>query len=453
MMSNLKPYPDYKPSNVEWLGDVPAHWEVRRVKQVSWIQGGFAFSADSFGKEGVPVVRMNNIRRGVLALDDVVRIPEHQCKDAFALKEGDIIYGLSGSIGATGSLGNYAVVRKDDIPAQLNQRVARFRPVMGRITEGFLVRSIQIRVFYDQVLSHTTGTAQFNVSTNDISNVALALPPVEEQRRVVCYLDLADERIRRYVRSRERLIELLEEYRQAVIHHAVTRGLDPDVRLKSSDVEWLGDVPAHWEVRRLRNVGEAIIGLTYDPQDVVDEEDGILVLRASNISNGRIVYGDNVYVRCSVPDRLITKVGDILICSRSGSRALIGKNVRIDSSSSGVTFGAFMTVFRCANNEYLRYVFNSKLFEYQSGAFMTSTINQLTLSMLYSIKIPLPPVPEQKRIIHYLEKATADVDVAIDRARREIELLGEYRTRLIADVVTGIVDVREVAAELPDEVE
>jgi len=82
----------------------------------------------------------------------------------------------------------------------------------------------------------------------------------------------------------------LEEYRQAVIHHAVTRGLDPDVRLKSSGVEWLGDVPAHWEVRRLRNVGEAIIGLTYDPQDVVGEEDGILVLRASNISNGQIVY-------------------------------------------------------------------------------------------------------------------------------------------------------------------
>jgi len=148
---------------------------------------------------------------------------------------------------------------------------------------------------------------------------------------------------------------------------------------------------------------------------------------------------------------LLQKVGDILICSRSGSRALIGKNARIDSSSSGVTFGAFMTVFRCANNEYLRYVFNSKLFEYQSGAFMTSTINQLTLSMLYSIKIPLPPVPEQKRIIHYLEKATADIDVAIDRARREIELLGKYRTRLIADVVTGKVDVREVAAGLSDE--
>ena len=238
------------------------------MKQVSWIQGGFAFPADSFGNEGVPVVRMNNIRRGVLDLDDVVRIPEHQCQDTFALKEGDIIYGLSGSIGATGSLGNYAVVRKGDIPAQLNQRVARFRPVIDRITERFLVRSLQTSVFYDQVLSHTTGTAQFNVSTNDISNVALALPPVEEQRRIVCYLDQADERIRRYVSSRERLIELLEEYRQAVIHHAVTRGLDPDVRLKPSSVEWLGDVPAHWEVRRVKQVSRILRGkFTHRPRN------------------------------------------------------------------------------------------------------------------------------------------------------------------------------------------
>ena len=95
-----QPYPAYKPSGVEWLGDVPAHWEVRRVKQVSRVQGGFAFSSDTFGNEGVPVVRMHNIHRGVLCLDDVVRVPEHQCKDAFALKEEDIVYGLSGSIGA-----------------------------------------------------------------------------------------------------------------------------------------------------------------------------------------------------------------------------------------------------------------------------------------------------------------------------------------------------------------
>ena len=222
----LDPDVRLKPSRVEWLGDVPAHWEVRRVKQVVQIQGGFAFPADSFGNKGVPVVRMNNIRRGVLDLDDVVRIPKHQCKDAFALKEGDIIYGLSGSIGATGSLGNYAVVRKVDIPVQLNQRVARFRPLIDRITEGFLVESLQTRVFYDQVLSHTTGTAQFNVSTNDIGNVALALPPIEEQRRIVRHLSTTTAKINAAIDRARREIELLSEYRTRLIADVVTGQVD-----------------------------------------------------------------------------------------------------------------------------------------------------------------------------------------------------------------------------------
>ena len=222
----LDPDVRLKPSGVEWLGDVPAHWEVRRVKQVAQIQGGFAFPADSFGNEGVPVVRMNNIRRGVLDLENVVRIPEHQCKDAFALKEGDIIYGLSGSIGATGSLGNYAIVRKGDIPAQLNQRVARFRLVMDRITGGFLVESLQTSVFYDQVLSHTTGTAQFNVSTNDIGNVALALPPVEEQRRIVRHLSITTANINASIDRARREIELLSEYRTRLIADVVTGQVD-----------------------------------------------------------------------------------------------------------------------------------------------------------------------------------------------------------------------------------
>ncbi len=221
-----QPYPAYKNSGVEWLGKVPEHWEVRRLKQVSSIQGGFAFSTDSFGNEGIPVVRMNNIRRGTLDLENVVRIPEDKSKDAFALKEGDIIYGLSGSIGATGSLGNYAVIKSRDIPAQLNQRIARFRPVIDRITEEFLVWSLQTSILYRQVLSHTTGTAQFNVSTNDLGNVAMALPPVEEQWKVTKHLSTIITDIGIAVSRARRQIELLQEYRTRLIADVVTGKFD-----------------------------------------------------------------------------------------------------------------------------------------------------------------------------------------------------------------------------------
>ena len=221
-----QPYPAYKPSGVEWLGDVPAHWEVRRVKQVSRVQGGFAFSSDIFGSEGVPVVRMNNIYRGVLCLDDVVRVLEDQCKDAFTLKEGDIVYGLSGSIGATGSLGNYAVVRRLDLPAQLNQRVARLQPIIDQLMGSFLVWSLQTKTFYEQVLSHTSGTAQFNVSTKDIGNVAIALPPVDEQQRIVQNLSSAASEIDTAATRANREIDLLREYRTRLIADVVTGKLD-----------------------------------------------------------------------------------------------------------------------------------------------------------------------------------------------------------------------------------
>ena len=221
-----QPHPAYKPSGVEWLGDVPAHWQVRRVKQVSRIQGGFAFSSDMFGNEGVPVVRMLNIHRGVLCLDDVVRVPESQCKTAFALEEGDIVYGLSGSIGATGSLGNYAVVRKTDLPAQLNQRVARFQPMTDQLADSFLVRSLQTKTFYEQVLSHTSGTAQFNVSTKDIGNVAIALPPVDGQQQIVQHLSSTTTDIGTATAKTNREIDLLREYRTRLIADVVTGKLD-----------------------------------------------------------------------------------------------------------------------------------------------------------------------------------------------------------------------------------
>ena len=222
----LDPDVPLKDSGVEWLGEIPVHWEIMRLKQASRIQGGFAFSTDSFRNEGIPVVRMNNIRRGVLDLDNVVRIPEHQCKDAFALNEGDIIYGLSGSIGATGSLGNYAVVRKGDTPAQLNQRVAQFRPMIDRITEKFLVGSLQTSVFYEQVLSYTTGTAQFNVSTNDIGNVVLALPPIKEQRAIAAFLDSETAPINALMARVREAIDRFKELRTALISAAVTGKID-----------------------------------------------------------------------------------------------------------------------------------------------------------------------------------------------------------------------------------
>ena len=220
------PYPRYKPSGVEWLSDVPGHWSVVRLKRYAGIQGGYAFSTDDFVSVGIPVVRMQNIHRGMLKLSDAVRIPEHLCRSEYSLKDGDILYGLSGSIGNTGSLGNYAVVTDDDLPAQLNQRIGRFRPFENRLDKGFLVHCLCTNMFYEQVLSVTSGTAQFNVSTRDIGNVFLTLPTLPEQTAIARYLDKITIDIDIAHRCTLRQIELIEQFRIRLISDVVTGKLD-----------------------------------------------------------------------------------------------------------------------------------------------------------------------------------------------------------------------------------
>jgi type I restriction enzyme, S subunit len=206
---------------------------------------------------------------------------------------------------------------------------------------------------------------------------------------------------------------------------------------KDSGVEWLGEAPEHWEVKRLKYLGEAITGLTYSPADIVDDDTiGRLVLRSSNVQSGVVTYDDNVYVSAAIPKQLVTQVGDILICSRNGSRALIGKNATIDEKSAGLTFGAFMTVFRSTHSAYLSCILNSPLFEFQAGAFMTSTINQLTIGVLNNFEVPFPPETERTKIAAFLDRETAKIDALVAEQRRLMELLKEKRQAVISHAVT-----------------
>ena len=198
----------------------------------------------------------------------------------------------------------------------------------------------------------------------------------------------------------------------------------------------MGQIPNHWEVKKLKYLGEAIIGLTYSPDEVVDEGEGTLVLRSSNIQNKKLAFDDNVFVQKEIPEKLITQKNDILICARNGSRALIGKNAMLDESAEGLTFGAFMSIFRSKYNSYLSKVFNSALFEYQSGTFLTATINQLTTGNLNSFEVPLPPEDERVKIVDFLDHETAKIDSLIEKQQKLIELLKEKRQAVISHAVT-----------------
>ncbi len=206
---------------------------------------------------------------------------------------------------------------------------------------------------------------------------------------------------------------------------------------KDSGIEWIGEIPKHWESTRLKFVGESIIGIIYSPDDVVNEGEGLLVLRSSNIQDGRLAFEDCVYVEKEVQEKHLTKEGDILLCARNGSAHLVGKSAYIDKENEGVTFGAFMSIVRSDLDKYLFYFFNSQVFKAQTGLFSTSTINQLTSDTLNNMFISFPKdEQEQTAIASYLDRKTAEIDELIADKKRLLELYKEEKTALINQAVT-----------------
>jgi type I restriction enzyme S subunit len=199
------------------IGSLPMGWRSLKLRRVATVQGGYAFKSDDFQQEGIPVVRMNSLKRGVLELEGAACIDESECIEAVALRIGDVLYGMSGSVGETGSLGNFAVVRDCDVPCQLNQRVGRFLVRDKELFPDFLVYLIQAPYFYDQILLKATGTAQFNVSGGQIESVLIGLPPLNVQRLMVDYLDARCAEIDALQRKTEQALESLYEFRMAIV--------------------------------------------------------------------------------------------------------------------------------------------------------------------------------------------------------------------------------------------
>ena len=437
MDPTLKPYPHYKPSGVEWLGDVPAHWEMRRTKSLlkERSQKGFPNEPLLAATQTKGVVRKEHYEnRTVLALRDL-----HLLKLVYP---GDFVISLRSFQGGI----EYAHDRGIISPAY-----TILYPENPDI-HGYLAWLFKSKPYIENLTLHVTGIRQGqNIDYGRLCVSKIPLPPHLEQTAIVRYLNQADERIRRYISSRERLIKLLEEYRQAVIHHAVTRGLDPDVRLKPSGVTGLGDMPTHWEAKRLKTIGRIRYGLGQPPRESAD---GLPLIRATNVDHGRIIDKNLLYIDpLDVPSGrdAILREKEIIVV-RSG--AYTGDSAIVPKAYDGAVTGYDMVLsVTGAQPEFVamallcKYVRDDQLIV----ASTRSAQPHLNAEELGTAILLVPPLHEQTAIVAYLDKATGDIDAAIDRARREIELLGEYRTRLIADVVTGKVDVREAVADLPDD--
>ena len=431
--SNIKSYPNYKPSGVKWLGDVPAHWKVHRLK---------VHVAD--------IIDQSNGRRQdevCIALEHVeswtgrIRDPgldvslDSQVK---RFQAGDVLFG---------KLRPYlAKVARPDYDGLCVGKFLVLRPRDVALSSSYLEQVLRSKPIIDAINGSTFGAKMPRADWNFIGGMEQPLPPLPEQAAIVRYLDHADEHIRRYVSGKQKLVRLLEEEKQAVIHRAVTRGLDPNVRFKPSGVEWLGDVPAHWEVCRTKHLFR-------------------LRTEKSGIAHGRELL--SIYTHIGVrprkdleekgnkasttDDYWIVKKGDIIANKLLAWMGAIGV-----SRYEGVTSPAYDILMPVIDlsSDYYHHLFRTKLYLQQFKQRYRGIMDmrlRLYFDQFGQIPIPVPPADEQQEIVDYYKDVTSKTDDCINQARRQIELLWEYRTRLIADVVTGQLDAREAVARLPDE--
>ena len=254
MNSHFQPYPAYKPSGLDWLGDVPAHWEVLKLRDI-------LARVTERNRPDLPLLSV--VREKGVILRDVDNKDENHNFIPDDLTNYKVVYRDQFAMNKMKAWqGSYGVSQHEGIVSP-----AYFTFDIRGVTGDYFHRAIRSKAYVPFFAQASDGVriGQWDLAQARMREIPFALPPLAEQTAIVRYLDHADRRIQRYIQAKEKLIALLHEARQATIHRAVTRGLDPDVPLKPSGVDWLGDVPAHWEVRRLRTVGEAIIGLTYSP--------------------------------------------------------------------------------------------------------------------------------------------------------------------------------------------
>ena len=334
--------------------------------------------------------------------------------------------------------------------------VSEYNGIVSPAYFVFDVRNVHQRFFHAAIRSKAyvpffsqssdgVRIAQWDLSKARMREIPFFTPPFDEQAAIVRYLDRAGDRIRRAISAKERLIELLTEQRRAVIHRAVTRGLDPNVRLKDSGVEWLGDVPEHWESTVVKRHYEVQLGKMLQPSPNSPNDVEVPYLKAQHVhwNHIRIENAPTMWASHKEVEQFSIRQGDLLIVE--GGAGATNSGILEKIPDGYIIQNALHRVRpkRQTRNDFLLYIMMAVA---SNGWFEAinnkATIPHFTKEKLDGLPIPCPPLEEQAAIVRHLDRATANIDTAINKAQRQIDLLREYRICLIADVVTGKVDVR-----------
>ena len=446
--AKLNPYPRYRASGVAWLGDVPAHWDAVQLGRIGVFSKGSGGTKDDEVPAGIPCVRYGDLYTTHKYFISQTRsyISPAKASSYTEIKRGDVLFPTSGE--TIEEIGKSAV-NLMDTQVLCGGDLIIFRPTIP-MEPKFAGYALDCTDAQTQKSMMGRGITIMHIYSGQLKYLWLPLPPLDEQAAIARYLERVDGSIRRYVSAKRKLIALLEEERQAVVNQAVTGGLDASVALKPSGVEWLGDVPAHWEVRRLKHW----VGINEDVLPENTEPDfEFRYLEIGAVGTGMLVSEPVTTRFGSAPTRArrIVRTGDTIVSTvRTYLKATwFAEDVKDDLICS--TGFAVLTPRKAVYPNFVSYIAQSNaLTDRVTAASVGTAYPAIAESRLSAFHVALPPFAEQAAIVEYLDRATAGIDAAMARARRQMELVEEYRVRLIADVVTGKVDVRDGAASGPE---
>jgi type I restriction enzyme S subunit len=432
--SRWQPYPAYRDSNVRWIGKIPAHWEARRLKYAA-AEVGVKISEKP---ESVPYLGLENIESGTGRL--LLGEPADEVESTVvAFQEGDVLFG---------KLRPYlAKVVHADFKGVGTTELLVLRPA-GETDGRFLFYHLLTSGFIDAVNSLTYGTKMPRANSEQVGNLPVALPPLHEQRAIAAFLDRETARIDTLVAKQERLIALLQEKRTALISHAVTRGLDPNVATKDSGAEWLTQIPAHWSGTALKRwVGGKVTDGPHETPEFID--DGIPFVSAEAVYDGRINFHSRrghitpelhmQYIRKVHPQR------DDIFLVKSG--ATTGKLAIVDVDFEFSVWSPLALIRANLDKISPRFLFLALHADYVQNqiqrTWSAGTQPNISMAAIERLYVVAPSLAEQHAITAYLDREMAKIDALIARVQGMIDRLQEYRTALISAAVTGKIDVRD----------
>jgi len=442
----MKKYESYKESGIEWIGEIPNHWKSTKVKFEILSKG---YKAGPFGSSLITSELLLNGTIKVYSPEHVAEkeileewyLPDDRAQEMsqFIVNDKDVVLPIVGTLG----LARVFHSNRDGIGI-INQRLAKISCNSNRLVpEFFCLIMKDVSNYQEYFKLKARGSILSHLNKETIVSMPLVLPDIEEQTIIANYLDHKTTQIENLIAKKEQFIQLLEEERIAVINQAVTKGLEPNVPMKDSGIEWLGEIPEHWEIVRLKYLSRIRYGLGQPPKQKVD---GLPIIRATNIFRGIISSNNMLFVD---PDDLpmnrepILKENDIIIV-RSGAYTADSAIITKEWEGSVTGYDIVLTPLKVNPNLLAfsllsTYLLDNQLFLERLRAAQPH-LNSEEIGNSFFL---LPPDEEQISIVQHIEKQMEKILILKERMLLEIELLKEYKTALISEVVTGKVDVRE----------